>query len=204
MVTAASLEAGVEYVETALGVQLQNGGQHLRMGTHNKLLKLGEDLYLEVISIDPGMNPPDRARWFALDCLANDSQPSLATWVVQTKNIEYAVASSPIDHGVIEPMSRGDLRWLITITSDGELVLDGTAPGLIQWQDAHPANAMEESGCRLKCLEVYSPHVGQLNAFLEKQKFKGQLLVHGLPAEERGYIQAQIETPQGLRLLGDK
>jgi len=65
-VSALTLDEGVAHVESALGVALQGGGQHVKMGTHNRLLALG-DLYLEVIAPDPGLPRPDRPRWFDLD-----------------------------------------------------------------------------------------------------------------------------------------
>ena len=67
VVTAASREAGMAWVEAALGVPLQIGGDHTSMGTHNALLRLGDDQYLQVISIDPTATAPDRPRWFELD-----------------------------------------------------------------------------------------------------------------------------------------
>ena len=41
-ISAGRLQEGVEYVEAALGVPLEAGGRHLRFGTHNQLLNLGE------------------------------------------------------------------------------------------------------------------------------------------------------------------
>ena len=37
------------------------------MGTHNRLLGLGTNVYLEVIAIDTEAAPPARPRWFSLD-----------------------------------------------------------------------------------------------------------------------------------------
>ena len=61
-ISAGRLQEGVEYVEAALGVPLEAGGRHLRFGTHNRLLNLGE-LYLEVIAIDPQAEAPFAPRW---------------------------------------------------------------------------------------------------------------------------------------------
>ena len=75
-----TLEAAVAHVEAALGVTLDPGGVHVEMGTHNRLLSLGPDLYLGVIAIDPEAAPPGRRRWFDLDRF--DGLPRLHSWIV--------------------------------------------------------------------------------------------------------------------------
>jgi len=67
VVCAESLEEGAAFVEAKLGVAMSAGGKHALMGTHNRLLSLGAEAYLEVIAIDPEAGPPGRARWFGLD-----------------------------------------------------------------------------------------------------------------------------------------
>ena len=73
-IASTSLEAGARDVERALGVSLLEGGKHPRMGTHNRLLRLGDQVYLELIAIDPVGSPPGRPRWFGLDAPATRSQ----------------------------------------------------------------------------------------------------------------------------------
>ena len=62
-----NLAQGSTWLEDHLGVTLSAGGSHAAMGTHNRLLKLGSALYLELIAIDPLACAPSRPRWFALD-----------------------------------------------------------------------------------------------------------------------------------------
>ena len=83
-IVAPDLDTGCAFVTRALGVDLQPGGAHPRMGTHNRLLRLGPDIYLEVIAIDPSAQRPDRPRWFGMDDLDFDAPPRLATWVART------------------------------------------------------------------------------------------------------------------------
>ena len=60
-----TLDAGVRYVESRLGVAMAGGGAHPHVATHNRLLRLG-DCYLEVLARNPG-DTPTRNRWFGLD-----------------------------------------------------------------------------------------------------------------------------------------
>jgi catechol 2,3-dioxygenase-like lactoylglutathione lyase family enzyme len=57
-IVAPDLDSGCAFVSRVLGVDLQPGGAHPRMGTHNRLLRLGPDTYLEVIAIDPSAQRP--------------------------------------------------------------------------------------------------------------------------------------------------
>ena len=47
VIVSPSLEAGVEYVRETLGVAPEAGGERPRMGTHNAVLRLGDDIRLE-------------------------------------------------------------------------------------------------------------------------------------------------------------
>ncbi|MDQ5946917.1 MAG: hypothetical protein QG619_2348, partial [Pseudomonadota bacterium] len=130
-VTAPSLAAGSAFVQEVLGVAPQAGGEHPRMGTHNLLLRLGDSLFLEVIAANPQVPAPDRPRWFGLDHVAPDTLPVLSTWVVRSTDIHASTAAATEPLGIVEPMSRGALDWLITFPADGSSPLDGVAPALI-------------------------------------------------------------------------
>src|SRR2546421_5324073 len=91
VVTAPDLASGAELVRRALGVELQAGGKHARMGTHNLVLKLGDSIYLEVIAPDPDAPDPGRSRWFELD---RQGPPRLATWAARTSDIRATAEAS--------------------------------------------------------------------------------------------------------------
>jgi hypothetical protein len=179
-------------VEEALGVPMQPGGKHERMGTHNRLLRLGEDRYLEVIAVDPAAPKPGRPRWFGMDrpCVT----PIFATWMARTTDIRAA----PSILGQPQAMHRGDLHWQITVTADGGLPLGGAAPGLLQWQERNPAHRMTDQGCSLRKLELFHPDPQRVESVLMEIGFDGPVSVRHAP-EPR--LLALIATPHGVREL---
>lgn len=202
IVIAPNLEVGVEFVHASLGVMPQVGGEHPRMGTRNYLLKLGESIYLEVISPNPSAPKPERPRWFGLDEFEPNAQPRLATWVARTTDIRAALAKCSESLGIIEPMSRGELNWLVTIPPDGSLPFGGAAPALIEWNvDTHPASKLKDAGCSLLSIEVFHPDTTRISRLLESIGFEGDVSVSPLSDGENPYMVAHISTPTGPKQL---
>ena len=198
-VTAPTLAIGAAFVSSALGAIPQAGGEHPRMGTHNLLLRLGDARFLEIIASSPGAPPPGRPRWFALDSLTPDSPPSLSTWVVNTTDIRVTAAASTEALGPVEPMSRGQRNWLITIPADGSIALNGVAPALIEWDvPPHPAEGLADYGLSLEKLEIFHPDPQRVAALLASIALEDVVECrHGVSAR----LVAHINTPQGMREL---
>ena len=166
VIGAASLDAGVAWVEQQLGVKPVPGGQHVAMGTHNALLRLGQRCYLEVIAIDPEGQDPGRPRWFSLDepemRVRLATAPALITWVVRTPSLAGACARVP-DLGEITPMTRNAFRWKISVPESGSLAWGGILPTAIQWETGddgdvhHPCDVLPDSGCELLSLRLSHP-----------------------------------------------
>ncbi|HZX42530.1 MAG TPA: VOC family protein, partial [Myxococcaceae bacterium] len=167
-IAASSLDASA--LERVLGVPLAGGGKHARMGTHNRLLRLGTDAYLELIAVDPGGTPPGRPRWFALDEAAMRAQlaegPRLVHWVARVETTE--IPQLPFDVGPWEPFQRGDLSWQLTVRADGALPGDGVVPSLICWGGpAHPSARLPAAGVTLEGLELEHPRAPDVQRQLE-------------------------------------
>jgi len=201
-ITAPSLAVGVEFVARTLGVMPQVGGEHPRMGTHNYLLKLGDSVFLEVISPNPNAPKPERPRWFELDNQKSNTPPRLATWVARTTDIHSTLAACSERLGHIEPLSRGQLNWLMTIPSDGSLPFSGIAPTLIEWHtEAHIATKLQDVGCSFVRLEAFHPEAQRISALLKSISLEEDISLTPLPPGEQPYLVAYIQSPSGLRKL---
>ncbi len=194
-VSAETLEDGRAYVEEALGVALQPGGQHAHFGTHNVLLGLEDGLYLEVITIDPTASAPACPRWFDLDRFAG--KPRISNWICRAKNLIATVARHP---GAGHPVAleRGDLRWKMAVPDSGILPFDGMFPALIEWSGtAHPAQRLRASGCRLTRLTICHPDAARLQSALATELADDRIAIE---EGERGFC-AELATPSGPRVL---
>jgi len=200
IVGAHTLEQGAAFIETALGVQLQPGGQHVAMGTHNMVLKLGPRAYLEVIAVNRAGAAPARPRWFALDDPKMRrklrASPRLLTWAARTQDIDAAIKHRPLALGTVHPMSRGEYAWRITVSGDGALDCDGLMPALIQWDcSAHPADHLEDRGCELVKLEGRHPAPDSIAPALDALGLAGMLT---LAKTRRAQLTATLRGPRGL------
>ncbi|WP_407529287.1 VOC family protein [Methylobacterium oryzisoli] len=203
-IAAHSLDAGVAWAEKALGVAFGPGGQHREMGTHNRLLRLGPDLFLEVIAIDPEAPPPGRPRWFALDDPGTAARlvvPRPWTWVVRAEgDAEVARAALPLAIGPFVRVSRGALAWRLTVPEDGGMALDGLFPALIAWPEGpHPASRMADAGCGLRRLTVVHPQAERIRASIAALLDADRRVVVETGAP---HLAIEIDTPHGPRRLG--
>jgi hypothetical protein len=153
VIAAADLGEGARWVEERLGVGLEAGGRHAVFGTHNRLLSLGPECYLEVIAVDPDAPAPARPRWFELDSPTMRERlaagPALVHWVVRVDSVDEI--ADPLE------LSRGDNRWVIGVPPDGRMPLGGLAPSRILWRTPPPSTLLPDKWIRLRELRLSSP-----------------------------------------------
>jgi len=194
-VSAATLSEGVAWVEAALGVSMAGGGQHAQMGTHNRLLSVG-DVYVEVIAIDPSAKDPEVQRWFDLNRFNGHAR--LTNWVARCDDLAAEVACSPAGVGVPVALQRGDYRWLMAVPADGRLPFGGAFPALIEWQGKlHPARTLPDAGVRLEALEISHPEADVLRVALNGRLADRRLVISQGPLA----LRARFATPYGERHL---
>lgn len=211
VIAASTLAEGVAWCEAMLGVSPGPGGEHALFGTHNRLLKLHAETapqaYLEIIATHPTAQPARKAplkRWFDLDDAALQTRlqqqgPQLIHWVASVPDIHAALAAwhaLGLVPGPALTASRatpaGLLQWQIAVRDDGQRLLGGCLPTLIQWGDVHPARSMASSGVHLNALRLRHPHSSLLQAALQAIAMTGVAVDQGEIA-----LTAALDTPLG-------
>lgn len=161
VIAAPTLAAGASHVRDLTGVDMPGGGEHPLMGTHNRLLRLGTDEFLEVIAVNPDAPVPSRPRWFGLDHPVRT--PRLAHWVVRCTDIAATRPHLPDLLGPAIPLTRGDLNWLLTVPEDGTLPMDGAMPSLIEWGSSPlPPTRMTGADADLTGLTITHPQADRI------------------------------------------
>ena len=193
VVTCRDLEEGARWLEERLGVAPGPGGTHALMGTHNRLLSLGPDCYLEVIAPDPSAPAPGRPRWFELD---GRTAPALTDWVVRVDDLDAALAAAPDGAGEATALERGDLRWRMGVTRYGRTPLGGAHPMVLRWDGPGAAGRLPDVGCRLVSLTVETPEAEALRVALPLDDPRLRIVPGPVLR-----LSAEIDTPHGRRTL---
>lgn len=206
VVGCADLARGAAWLERFLGVTLGPVGEHLQMGTHNRLLSLGPDCYLELVAIDPAANKPALPRWFGLDTVDVQERliqrPRLIGWVARTDDIDASTERTGGTLGHVHKMSRGDFEWRISIPDDGFPIEGGLIPNLIQWDvPFHPCARLPDQGCRFTWMEAAHPNPAKVQYLLTELGLAKSLVLTGSPPYSGMTMCVYIQTPSGTKTL---
>ena len=212
-----TLDDCVQWCEATLGVVPGPGGAHPLMGTHNRLLDCSGSgfarCYLELIAIERGKRPTRAKglrRWFDLDDEAlratlQRQGPRLIHFAARVADAQAAgralAGGQPsIDRGAVIEASRetpaGRLEWRITVRDDGQRLLYGALPTLIQWGAVHPTDSMAPSGLDLVSLAACHPRAETLKSAFALIGLAGVDVQGGSPN-----LVATLRTPRGLVTL---
>ena len=206
VIGAANLEKATEKVEGLLQTKFSTSGKHSLMATHNRLARLQNSAYMEIIAIDPSASFPkscfQEQRWFSLDSPTTQRRlttgPQPLCWVVAVNNIEQFASNCGYSPGRVTEMSRGDFRWKLTVPNNGDLSEGGILPVLIEWpKGKNPAEAMPESNLILKQITLFHPSPDFIEPILSAMDIAGPINIKlGEPA-----IQFIFKTPNGNTVL---
>jgi hypothetical protein len=193
------LTKAVVDLEQRLGVRATPGGKHTGRGTHNALLSLSDESYIEVIGPDPDQPRPDLPRPFGIDSL---TAPRLVTWLAKATDLDKQVEQARArgyDIGQITPMHRDlpdgtRIAWRLAIPA--QPLGDGLVPVLIEWHTTlHPAKTSAR-GCTLVDLHGEHPRPETVRPILQAMGLSLDIRPGAAPA-----LIATLNTPKGRIVL---
>ena len=202
------LETGIGAFEDLTGVRPAYGGEHPTLGTHNALVSLGSDQYLEILAprsgatVDPMFRDADQHATLTpiLWALATDDIDRL----YRATTTEGVVANAPTPGSRLTE-SGDTLRWSMFMTCDENLA---NAPFFIEWNattdppvpgraaTGHAATS-SPAGCSLESYAVESPNHQRISRWLAALGFAAP----AGPGPAR--IVIALQTPKGIVTLGD-
>jgi hypothetical protein len=200
VVACLDLDEGEAWLRERLGVALAAGGRHPGWGTHNRLLQLGGGVYLELIAPDPDAPDPEAPRPFMLDDPALRARlakrPRLVHYLVRADDLDRELRALRYLAGTVTPMTRGTLRWRITLPTGGHPPGDGLLPTVIQWDvpaAEHPTARLPEVGVRLAGLEVRGPR----EIVERRPAFTAPVAIEWVETRREPGLRASLDTPRG-------
>lgn len=165
-----NMDRAIHFFEEKLGVTPVIGGKHLTQGTHNALLNLGQNSYLEILSIDHQNTKIQPPRWMGIDLI---KKPLITRWCLKTPDIHKdakIINSINTDLGQVMEGKRekpnGEIiEWKLTRTLANPII--ELTPFLIDWSasTSHPTSGLPQH-CNLHTIELTHPSPKPLNKIL--------------------------------------
>ena len=154
-----TLDEGTKFVENILQAKLSDIGYHKDMGTHNRVIRISERVYLEVIAIDPKTCKLKNKKWFNLDNSKLQSKlkksPQIIGYVIENKDFNITKYYDPFFES-----SRDIYKWQFAMPTFNNNILDseineaGIIPSLISWKSDKPIYEMKKNQFELISFEI--------------------------------------------------
>ena len=154
-----TLEEGTEFLENILQAKLSDIGYHKDMGTHNRVIRISEKVYIEVVAIDPKRKNLNNRIWFNLDNSNLQSKlkisPQIIGYVIENNDRNINKYYDPFFEA-----SRDSYKWQFAMPTfknnilDSEIIEAGIIPSLISWKSDKPVYQMKKNQFELISLEI--------------------------------------------------
>lgn len=187
----------IDDLERLLGVRASPGGRHPGRGTHNALITLGSERYLEIIGPDPGQPDFRGTLPFGLNAVRKGR---LVTWAAKAPDIERRIAEARrlgYDPGDLLPRSREQpdgtvLRW--RLSSLGDRHDDWLVPFLIDWGSSRHPSTSAPRGVTLRRLRAAHPDPNALRKTLKALGVTSDVVIE---AGRAARLFAELDSPHG-------
>ena len=209
VLAANTLEEGTSYIENKLRIKLSNIGYHKDMGTHNRVVKIGKSVYLEVISIDPNCKQIKSKRWFNLDSSKLQSQlrksPRVIGYVIENTTNKILKYYEPFFKA-----SRGEYKWKFAMPCNNSNISadqsyqNGIIPSVINWESEKPIYKMQDNHLNLEKLEILStgnqsPYRNFVKYLGAIEKLKFSIIKQGNNSSIESYPKLKIYIEDKIR-----
>ena len=191
-----NLDQGCKDLAEKLGCQVVIGGRHLNNGTHNALINLGNEIYLELLAIDEENKEIQAPRWMGVDLI---SKPKVTRWAIKSDNLgselailkKYNEGLAQSFEGSRKKQDGTTLRWHMALPLPSpEIEL---APFAVDWKDSiHPTKSLPNE-CELLSIEFKHP-----NPNVIKGLFLDLDLEHQVKQSDTEEIKLIIKSPKGI------
>ena len=196
---AITLEEGTQFVENILEAKLSDIGYHKDMGTHNRVIRISKDVYLEVVAIDPNMRNFKNRKWFNLDNSNLQSKlkksPQIIGYVIKNNDMRLLKYYDPFFEA-----SRANYKWQFAMPTckknilDSEIIETGIIPSLISWKSEEPVYQMKTNQFELISFEILLSETQQhLSDFLNSFGKIKQVLVLSTNKENSSIFKLKLK-----------
>lgn len=194
------LERGIDLLEEATGVRAVYGGAHPGRGTHNALLSLGNNQYIELLSRNPG-DTSEAVRSSASQLMAHYGQFKTLTptgWAMRVTDADAERArlvGKGFNASAVRPGSRAkpDGQMLTWKTFNPWGIGDEMLPFAIEWGAGtqHPSVAAPP-GCKLTDFAIVSSSPSVLAALFRKAEIPMKI-----KAGAKDHLELTLDCPRG-------
>jgi hypothetical protein len=185
--------------EQMTGVSPGRGGRHPGMGTHNALASLGNDIYFELLAVDPTQKDKLEGTMGArINALPS---PRLFAYMLKGRDLaqqQKVLASHGITADLFDASRTtpdgGTLKWRLLVPHDNPL--GDFVPKFIDWLDTPHPSTTSKPGCTFEGFEIGHPEASQLRSLLKE-------LGASVPVEtsDRAHFRLRIASPKGRVVL---
>ena len=189
------LEAMRQQFERLTGVAPARGGRHPGLGTHNALASLGDDVYFELLAVDPEQRQSlEGTMGGRIDALP---YPRLFAYMLRGRDLKrqkdilkrHGIEADLFDASRNTPDGR-TLNWRLLVPHPHPL--GDFVPKFIDWLDTvHPATTSTR-GCTFESFELGHPDAAVLNALLKD--LGADLLVE---SADQPCFRLRVQSPRG-------
>lgn len=205
IVAGPDLSGLIAWLKREFGLAAAPGGRHPGQGTHNALVGLGPQAYLELMAPDDLPLPADAPGAYRRS-LAHLANPELLTWCARTASWrELAARAEGLGLEVACPEGRRktasgeELRWRLVIVSGHGF--GGHVPFFIDWLDTpHPATALEQQAS-LTALHLEHPDATGLTNALTALGCEPAHMPVAVAKSRLPLLALELATPVGERRM---